>query len=193
MPIQFDRRVGVFVDSANIHASAQGAFNKKVRYEKLLELAVGNNKLYRAIIYAVRHESVNAENTVSHWQTRMEQFGYEVRMKDIQRWGDGRTKADWDVGLTMDVVRMLDQIDEVILVSGDGDFVPLVRYCQSNGRIVRVISVENSTNSELKNITDYYYPINDDRDLLFTPGPRHREPVREPVKPSSNAGFGEGL
>ena len=49
-------------------------------------------------------------------------------MKDLQIWADGAKKADWDVGMAVDAIRMSSFLDVIILVTGDGDFLPLVDY-----------------------------------------------------------------
>ena len=160
-----DLRIGVFVDAANIHACTYERYKKKVDYKKLLEIAVKEHNLYRAIVYAVKHPRRGPDGQeksgIDSWITLLESFGFEVKTKEPVIYSDGKSKADWDIELCMDVVRMIDSIDIVMIISGDGDFIPLVRWCQSRGKIVRVIGVENSTNQELKKSVDSYDPINE--------------------------------
>ena len=160
--INSDIRAGIFVDAANVHVSANATFNRNLDYDKLLKFSVSDcrnpsnsHRLYRAIVYAVRHGDMD------RWCSALHHMGYEIKVKDVTRYQNGRTKADWDIEICMDVVRMIDLIDMVVLVTGDGDVVPLVKWCQSKGKIVRIISVDNHTSRLLKDEADIYTPIND--------------------------------
>lgn len=182
-----DLRVGVFVDAANVHACTWESFKRRMDYKKLLEFAVGRHNLYRARVYAVEHGE-----RMDSWMQWLESFGYEVSSKKPTRYGDGRTKADWDMELAVDVFRMLESIDMVVIVSGDGDFIPLVRLCQSRGKIVRVIGVEGSTNAELKGIVDAYDPIT--TDLLMPEREKDKsKPASRQVSPSPDGDFSKDL
>lgn len=143
--VKRDLRVGIFVDSVNIGICAMNAFNRKIDYKKLLNYALEDNYLFRAMVYAVRFGE-----KMDGWVRALEGMGYEVFIKDLTTYADGHKKADWDTGIAVDVFRMLDQFDVLVLVSGDGDFLPLVQLARSRGKIVHVIGVENSTNRRLK-------------------------------------------
>ena len=58
----------------------------------------------------------------------MTNIGYEVKSKDLQTFVGGAKKGDWDVGIAMDMIELGNKLDVVILVSGDGDYVPLVQH-----------------------------------------------------------------
>src|SRR5581483_12341055 len=58
----------------------------------------------------------------------LEKAGLELRMKDLQIYAGGMKKADWDVGMAVDAIRMSEFLDVIVLVTGDGDFIPLVDY-----------------------------------------------------------------
>ena len=200
-----DLKVGVFVDAANIYASCGTAFNRKIDYEKLLAFAVGENRLFRAIIYAVKHGDMNS------WESALKYMGYEVRTKEPVRYSDGNSKADWDVQICMDIVQMVDGhcIDMPVIASGDGDFIPLVRWCQSKGRPVMVIGVEGSTNRELKEVADVFIPIgpNQLRQEQVKPSkpetpkfetpksetPKFERPYQPQSRQSMSRSFGKGL
>jgi len=149
-------RVGVFVDIANVHASARNVFGHGIDYEKLLNVAVSGNVLYRAIMYAVRHGE-----KMDGWTKAMNHIGFEVREKEpIPR--EGRSsKANWDIGICMDVLRMVSSssIDLVVLVSGDGDFEELITRCHEFGKLVRVFSVGACTSHLLINACDDFIPV----------------------------------
>ena len=79
----------------------------------------------------------------------LQKAGIELREKDLIEYASGHKKGDWDVGLTIDVVRMLDMLDVVVLISGDGDYIPLVHFAQARGRIVELMSFGETTSSNL--------------------------------------------
>jgi uncharacterized LabA/DUF88 family protein len=84
-------------------------------------------------------------------------MGIETKIKDLQIFGSGAKKADWDVGMAIDAVRLAPKLDAVILVTGDGDFVPLVEYLQLNeGCQVEVVSFGKSTSAKLIEATDHF-------------------------------------
>ncbi|HUC31609.1 MAG TPA: NYN domain-containing protein, partial [Candidatus Paceibacterota bacterium] len=79
----------------------------------------------------------------------LEKAGLELRMKDLQIYAGGMKKGDWDVGLTVDVIRMMPFLDVIILVTGDGDYIPLINYVKwGGGRVVEVAAFRRSASSK---------------------------------------------
>ena len=86
--------------------------------------------------------------------------GLELRQKDIQVYPGGMKKADWDVGMAVDAIRMCEFLDTIILVTGDGDFLPLVDYLKwGRGRVVEVVAFSRTTSGKLKEAADNFTPI----------------------------------
>lgn len=167
-----EHRTAVFVDGSNTYICAAKCFNRKIDYQKLLDYAVDGCSLYRAIIYAVKHGNMDS------WSKALWHMGYETRIKEPMYYGDN-SKADWDVQIVMDIVRMIEQVDVITIVSGDGDFIPVVEWCQGRGRIVKVVGVEQSTSRELKDRCDKFMPVTPE--LMF-PDPINRPPATESPK-----------
>src|SRR3989344_1379137 len=119
-----EQRVSVFVDVQNLYYSARALYSEKVNFKEVLKEAVNGRKLIRAIAYAVRA----GEKEEASFYTALSSMGFEVRLKDLQVFYGGAKKADWDIGIAMDAIEQAPKIDTVILVSGDGDFVPLVEH-----------------------------------------------------------------
>ena len=152
------QRVGVFVDAQNMYHSAKNLYKAKLNFKKVLERAVGNRRLIRAFIYVIRTESGEEKAFVE----ALEKGGYEIKDKDLQIFPGGMKKADWDVGLAMDAVILADKIDVAVLVTGDGDFIPLVEYLRiSQGLKVEVISFGRSTSAKLKEAVDVFIDLGD--------------------------------
>ncbi|MCG4958228.1 NYN domain-containing protein, partial [Alistipes finegoldii] len=78
----------------------------------------------RARAYSVTTESGEEKGFFE----ALAKIGIEMRTKDLQIFYGGAKKADWDVGLAVDAITAAPSLDTVILVTGDGDFVPLVEY-----------------------------------------------------------------
>ncbi|MBI4434331.1 NYN domain-containing protein, partial [Candidatus Uhrbacteria bacterium] len=72
----------------------------------------------------------------------------------LQEFASGAKKADWDVGLAVDAIRISALVDVVVICSGDGDFIPLVEYLQHQGRLVEVAAFRPTTSGKLQNLVD---------------------------------------
>ena len=131
------QRVGVFIDTQNLYHCAKNLYQARVNFGAILKDAVGDRNLVRAVAYVVTTESGEEKNFFE----AMGKMGIEIKTKDLQIFSGGAKKADWDVGLAVDAVKMAPRLDAVVLVTGDGDFVPLVEYLKNHsGNQVEVIS-----------------------------------------------------
>jgi len=140
------QRVGVFIDTQNLYHSAKHLYKARVNFAKVLEEAVGGRVLVRAIAYVISTESGEETNFFE----ALTKIGIETKVKDLQVFADGAKKADWDVGLAVDAIKLADKLDTVIIASGDGDFVPLIEYLDMHGMQVEVISFGKSSSAKLK-------------------------------------------
>lgn len=151
------QRVGIFVDVQNLYHSAKNLHHGRVNYQELIKHLVGDRELIRTMAYVVRSETAVGE---SQFFEALQKAGMELRIKDLQIYGDGMKKADWDVGMAVDAIRMASFLDVIILVTGDGDFIPLVDYLKwGMGRLVEVASFGRSGSSKLKEAADHYTAI----------------------------------
>lgn len=151
MQNHISQRIGVFVDVQNMYYSARAMHGANVNFAKLLQEAVGDRQLIRAIAYVIKSEAPKEQTFFD----ALSKAGLEVKSKDIQVFGDGQKKGDWDVGIAIDAVKIADKLDVVVLVTGDGDFVPLVNYLRENkGCLVEGLSFERSTSAKLLEVLD---------------------------------------
>ncbi len=153
------RRVGVFIDVQNMYYSARNLFQSKVNFPAIVRETVGDAQLIRAMAYTISTKGGEEEAFFDALETN----GIEVISKDLLEFDSGTKKGDWDVGLTIDVVRSLSMLDVVVLVSGDGDFVPLGDYVRSHGRIFHVASFRESTSGILAESADLYTNLSNNR------------------------------
>ena len=102
----------------------------------------------------------NGASSEASFFEALEKAGLELRMKDLQIYAGGMKKGDWDVGMTVDVIRMMPFLDVIILVTGDGDFIPLVNYVKwGGGRVVEIASFRRSASSKIVEAADTFINI----------------------------------
>lgn len=155
-----DQRVGVLVDVANMYHSAKNLHKANVNFEALLKTAVSGRKLIRAIAYVIESKSEEERGFFG----ALDKQGFEVKMKELQVFVGGMKKADWDVGISVDAIKLADRLDSVILVTGDGDYAPLVTYLQENkGCMVEVMAFRETTSSKLLELVDDYVDLSSDK------------------------------
>jgi len=158
------QRVGVFVDVQNMYYSAKNLFDAKVNFAKILDEAVAGRQLVRAFAYVVTGPQSGDDN----FFTALEKIGFEVKTRDLQVFLGGNKKGDWDVGICMDAIRVAQNLDVVVLVSGDGDFVPLVSYLKfSQGCMVEVMAFSRTASSKLRDEADEFTDLSDKRKYLM--------------------------
>lgn len=154
-----EQRVGVFVDASNMYFSAHNLYGTTVNFNGVLNEAVGKRKLIRAFAYVVEGDNAKEQDFFN----ALTDIGYEVRSKPLQIFSSGAKKGDWDVGISIDVVRTLPLIDTVVLVSGDGDFVDLLDYCRGHGRRTEVIAFKKTASSKLIDEADEFIDLSTDK------------------------------
>ncbi len=183
-----NHRVGVFVDMQNLYHSAKNLYSARVNFAELMKLAVQDRQVVRALVYVVKGgESAEEQKFFD----ALEKSGLELKMKDLQVFAGGAKKADWDVGMAVDVIAMAKQLDVVVLVTGDGDFVPLVDYLQHNGLIVEAVSFGRSTSLKLKEIVNNFVDLDEHRKVLMRVGAASTTPrTRPPGKGRGGSGQG---
>jgi len=143
------QRVGVFVDVQNMYYSARYIYDSRVNFKAILQDAVKGRTLIRAIAYVIRTEELKE----SAFFDALENIGFEVNAKDIQVFAGGAKKGDWDVGIAMDAIELAPKLDTVVLISGDGDFRPLVLHLQrALGCRVEVMAFGKSASSLIKEV-----------------------------------------
>lgn len=159
-----DQRVAVLVDAANMYHSAKNLYKRRVNFKEVLKAAVADRKLIRAIAYVIRGASDEEENFFE----ALDGQGFEVVIKDLQVFSGGARKADWDVGIAIDAVKLADHVDVIVLVSGDGDYLPLVEYLQAaKGCRVEAMAFRQTTSSKLVESVNEFTNLSDNRKFLI--------------------------
>lgn len=157
-----NHRVGVFVDVQNMYHSAKNLYRARVNFKELLKVAAAGRELVRAVAYVVKSDT---EEERAFFDA-LEKSGFELKMKDLQIFPGGMKKADWDVGLAIDAISLSKQLDVVVVVSGDGDFEPLVDYLQHQGLIVEAAAFRRSTSARLVEAVNNFIDLEASKVLL---------------------------
>ena len=150
------QRIAVLIDVQNMYHSAKNLYNARANFKEILKTAVAGRELVRAIGYVIRTET-GEEKTFLEALIKM---GIETKIKDLQIFHGGMKKADWDVGMSIDAVRLSDSfLNTIVLVTGDGDFIPLVEYLKGKGIQTEVISFARSTSKKLQETADDFIDL----------------------------------
>lgn len=159
-----DQRVSVFLDVQNLYHSAKNLYQARVNFGEVVKTATAGRRLIRSFAYVVRTKTGEEQPFFD----ALTGLGIEMRVKDLQEYVGGLKKADWDVGMAVDAIKTAGSVDVVILVSGDGDFVPLVEYLKNHGKRVEIIAFGKSASSRLKEEADEFTDLeeNVERHLL---------------------------
>jgi uncharacterized protein (TIGR00288 family) len=156
IPKHKNQRVAVLIDVQNMYHSAKHIYNGRANFKEILKAAVAGRQLIRAIGYVIRTESGEERSFFE----ALSKIGIELKIKDLQIFPGGMKKADWDVGMAVDAIRLAEMvIDAIVLVTGDGDYVPLVEYLKGKGRQVEVVAFGKSTSARLKEETDDFIDL----------------------------------
>ena len=155
-----DQRIGIFVDVQNMYYSAKNLYNAKVNFAQILKAAVGDRSLIRAIAYVIKADIKEEQNFFD----ALEKIGFEVKAKDLQIFAGGAKKGDWDIGLAMDTIELAPKLDTIVIVSGDGDYVPLIQHLRhALGCRIEVIAFGKSSSSLLREECDSFIDLELDK------------------------------
>jgi len=151
-----EQRVGVLIDVQNMYHSAKNLFKARVDFREILRTAVAGRKLVRAIAYVVTTESGEEKAFLE----ALGKLGIEIRSKELQIFPGGMKKADWDIGMAMDAIKLSNLCDAIVLVTGDGDFIPLLEYLKGAwGGQVEIIAFGKSASTRLKEAADDFIDL----------------------------------
>lgn len=150
------QRIAVLIDVQNLYHSAKNLYNSRVDFKEVLKTAEAGRQMIRAIAYVIRTESGEEKPFLE----ALTKIGIETKLKDLQIFPGGMKKADWDVGIAVDAVRFAEsRIDAIIIMSGDGDFIPLVEYLRNRGVQVEIVAFARSTSQRLQEVADDFIDL----------------------------------
>ncbi len=153
-PFPSTERVGVFVDVANLLYTARSQ-RMTIDFGKLLDFLRGNRRLVRAQAYCPTSSQPGDDQM---FLQAVKGLGYRITTKNYKTFSSGAKKADLDLDLCMDVVRLVEgkAVDCIVLVSGDSDFMPMLDYCSDHGVRVEVAAFDESMSATLRQSCDLF-------------------------------------
>ncbi len=151
-------KVAVFVDVQNIYYTCRDAFARPFDYRKFWQKISHSEEIILANAYAIK----STQDSQIKFQDALKYIGFNVKLKPFIQRSDGSAKGDWDVGITIDIMRAAanPEIEKIILLSGDGDFELLLKAVGEDYKVTtEVYGVKDLTAQSLIDASDYFYPI----------------------------------
>jgi len=115
-------KISIFVDVQNIYYTCRQAYQANFDYNKFWARVTRDRQVVSAFAYATDR----GDEKQAQFQNILRAIGFTVKLTPLLKRLDGTTKADWDVGIALDVYEEAERCDTVILASGDGDFAVLL-------------------------------------------------------------------
>jgi len=154
------QRVAVLIDVQNLYYSAKNLYGAKVNFKEVLKEATAGRNLIRAFAYVVKTKTGEEKPFFN----ALNRLGIEIKIRPLQEYIGGLKKADWDVGITVDAIRISSSVDTIVLASGDGDFLQLVEYLKNQGKRIEIIAFGKTTSSQLKKVADEFIDLDKEPD-----------------------------
>jgi uncharacterized LabA/DUF88 family protein len=155
-------RVGVFVDAENVRYN--GGY--QMRYDVLRRFAAREGgclqrlNTYQAVDEERAKEDMDYRKKSRSYQQMVRDFGWKIFVKPVRRYtdeaGNVTTKANADLDMAVEAMLQADKLDQVLLVTGDGDFIQVVTALQNMGCRVELIGFRN-VSGDLKKAVDTFY------------------------------------
>lgn len=152
------QRVAVFVDVQNMYHSAKKTYGRNLSYAKMLRHCVRNRRLVRSIAYVIEREGIDQVSFLDH----LRYCGFEVRKREVIERADGSRKAEWELGIAMDMLRVAEKVDVVIVVSGNGVFADVAPILQARGVKFECCAFRESMSDLLLRAVDQYHVLTED-------------------------------
>ncbi|MCU7816881.1 MAG: NYN domain-containing protein [Candidatus Thiodiazotropha sp. (ex Rostrolucina anterorostrata)] len=156
------KKIAIFADVQNIYYTTRQAYGRQFNYKKLWKKISAEGEIVSAVAYAIHR----GDDKQLKFQDALKHIGFTVKLKPYIQRSDGSSKGDWDVGITIDVLEAVQEINTIILLSGDGDFDLLLKKIKSKYAVTaEVYGVPALTANSLIDAASVYHRI--DEDLLL--------------------------
>jgi len=152
------QRVAVFVDVQNMYHSAKKTYGRNLSYSRMLRACVRNRRLVRSMAYVIEREGIDQVSFTDH----LRYCGFEVRRREVIERMDGSRKAEWEIGMAMDMLRIADKVDSIIVVSGNGVFADVAPLIRAKGTKFECCAFRESMSDVLIKAVDQYHLLSED-------------------------------
>ncbi len=188
-------KAGIFIDMENLVIN--GGWGMRLGVIRELVETQGTIILRANAYMAV---DTNRERRDSEYREKSEKYRDRIRMagfhiveKEIKRYrnedGTETVKANADLDMAVDALLQAENLDYIMIGSGDGDFLRLVRALQNKGKRVDALAFTN-VSSELKREVDYYFPGSIVPGILSIPDNAKNQKFRGILQNAQDKGFG---
>jgi uncharacterized LabA/DUF88 family protein len=146
MTVSSANRTALFIDGANLHSTAK-ALGFEIDYKRLLETFQSHGTLVRAFYYTavIEDQEFSSVRPLVDW---LDYNGFTVVTKPAREFigatGQRKVKGNMDVELAVNAMEIAKHVDQIVLFSGDGNFLSLVEAVQRRGVRVTVVSTISS-------------------------------------------------
>lgn len=152
------QKVAIFVDVQNIYYTCRHRYQKHFNYSAFWQQVTANRQVVAAFAYAIERGDAKQRG----FQKILKDIGFQVKLKPFIQRSDGSAKGDWDVGITLDMLELAEQVDVVILLSGDGDFELLLQRAKDRYQVrTEVYGVAALTAQTLIQAADRFVAIDE--------------------------------
>jgi len=156
------KKIAIFVDVQNIYYTTRQAYGRQFNYHRLWQRLSAEGDIVVANAYAIARD----DDKQIKFQDALKHIGFTVKLKPFIQRSDGSAKGDWDVGIAIDIMETAEEVDAVVLLSGDGDFDLLLKKIRDKYAVsAEVYGVPELTANSLINAASIYHRI--DEDLLL--------------------------
>ncbi|MBC8212825.1 MAG: NYN domain-containing protein [Gammaproteobacteria bacterium] len=150
------KKIAVFVDVQNIYYTTRHTYGRQFNYRKFWQKIKHQGLIVSAIAYAIDR----GDEQQLKFQDALRHIGFEVKLKPYIQRSDGSAKGDWDVGITIDVLEAAPRVDNIILLSGDGDFDRLLDKVHNEHAVTtEVYGVAALTANSLIEACQQFHPV----------------------------------
>lgn len=152
------KKIAIFVDVQNIYYTTRDAYKRQFNYRLLWQELLARGDIVQATAYAISR----SDDQQHKFQKALQHIGFDIKLKPFIQRSDGSAKGDWDVGITIDIMTASarQDINTIVLLSGDGDFDMLLNHIKTEYNVNTVVyGVPKLTAKSLINATDEYYKI----------------------------------
>ncbi|PCI85608.1 MAG: NYN domain-containing protein [Hyphomicrobiales bacterium] len=178
------QKIAIFIDGANLYATAK-ALDFEIDYNQLLSLFKNKGQFVRAYYYTalVEDQEFSPIRPLIDW---LDYNGFTMVTKPTKEFIDSsgrkKIKGNMDIELTVDVMEIVDEVDHIVLFSGDGDFRRLAEAVQRKGKVISIVSTVKSrppmVADELRRQADQFIDLNDLKQIIG------RKDAQGNIKPS---------
>ena len=152
-------KTAIFVDVQNIYYTTRDTFKRPFNYRRFMNKIESKDEIFKAYAYAID----KGDEKQQKFQFALQTIGFNVKLKPYIQRSDGSAKGDWDVGICIDVLDIAENVDEIVLLSGDGDFdLLLEKIKRDKGVTATVYGVEGLTSKSLIDSSTHYIAIDEE-------------------------------